>query len=283
MRTSFALQRNLGHNVDVMNGKCVFLFLGLILAETVSFAASTGEIISITIGGSVKMEFVYVPPGEFTMGSPDFQGIPDEHPQVRVRIGKGFYLGKHEVNQEQWQAVMGDNPSKIKSPKLPVDTVSWDECQVFLGKLNDKGPIRFRLPTEAEWEYACRAGSDLRFFWGRFMDGEYMWYAGNSGQRSHEVGLKKPNSWGLYDMIGNVYEWCQDWYDESYYQRIVNTNRPVLNPINVTPGKKKVLRGGSSFTQEEELLGSACRFSNLPGFCYFLNGLRVEYAPKGFN
>jgi len=168
----------------------------------------------VDLGGGVKLEMVLIPAGEFLMGSPDSDkdAFDYEKPRHRVRITKPFYLGKYLVTQEQWQAVMGNNPSYFAGRrKNPVEQVSWDDCQKFLGKLNGKfgeGRGRFQLPTEAQWEYACRAGSRTRFCFGDGEDnlGEYAWFGNNSGiEGTHPVGKKKPNAWGLYDIHGNVW------------------------------------------------------------------------------
>ena len=192
------------------------------------------------------MEMVLIPAGKFLMGSPDSdknaQG--DEKPQHRVRITKPFYLGKYVVTQEQWEAVMGSNPSQFKGPKNPVDSVSWDDCQQFLDKLNAKsgpGGAKFQLPTEAQWEYACRAGSTTRYCFGDEESGlgEYAWYGANSHEKTHPVGEKKPNAWGLYDMHGNVDEWCAEWHDGGYY-----AGSPTDDPTGPTTGSGRVRRGG---------------------------------------
>ena len=161
-----------------------------------------------------------------------------------MRITKPFYLGKYLVTQEQWEAVMGNNPSHFKGPKNPVEQVSWDDCQQFLEQAQREGRPRggkFQLPTEAQWEYACRAGSTTRYCFGDDESelGEYAWYDANSGSKTHPVGEKKPNAWGLYDMHGNVWEWCQDWYDGGYY-----ANSPTDDPTGPATGSDRVFRGG---------------------------------------
>jgi len=166
-----------------------------------------------------------------------------EHPQHRVTISKPFYMQATEVTQDQWKRVMGSNPSNFKNcgDNCPVERVSWNDVQEFIGKLNQmEGGNKYRLPTEAEWEYACRAGSTTRFCFGNDKDrlGEYAWYRGNSRKRTHRVGEKQPNSWGLHDMHGNVWEWCQDWYGDYF-------SGSVTDPKGPSSGSGLVLRGGS--------------------------------------
>jgi len=210
-------------------------------------ATLAGKETSVDLGNGVKLEMVLIPAGEFLMGSPDADkdGQIGEQPQHRVRISKPFYLGKYLVMQEQWQAVMGNNPSQFKGPKNPVEQVSWDDCQQFLEKLSAKvGGGKFRLPTEAQWEYACRAGSTTRYGFGDEESGlgEYAWYDANSGNTTHPVGEKKANAWGLYDMHGNVWEWCADWYNWGYYAK-----SPTDDPTGPAAGSRRVLRGGYWF------------------------------------
>jgi len=196
--------------------------------------------VSIDLGGGVKMEFVLIPMGSFLMGSE--KGRPDEKPVHKVTISKPFYLGKYPVTQEQWQAVMGNNPSGSKGPSNPVEYLSWDDCESFCAKLKAKAPGKnFRLPTEAEWEYACRAGSKTEFCFGDDEAGldEFGWCMPKSGG-THPVGGKKSNAWGLYDMHGNQDEWCSDWYGEDYY-----TRSPEQDPPGPPSGQSRVLRGGS--------------------------------------
>jgi len=172
---------------------------------------TTEKKLTFDLGKGIKLEIVLIPAGEFLMGSPDSEKekFDCEKPQHRVRITKRFYLGKYLVTQEQWEAVMGSNSSYFKGPKIPVEAVSWDDCQQFLGKLNAKsaaGAGKFVLPSEAQWEYACRAGSETRYCFGddEKQLGEFAWYDENSGKKPHPVGEKKPNAWALFDMHGNA-------------------------------------------------------------------------------
>jgi formylglycine-generating enzyme required for sulfatase activity len=189
------------------------------------------------------------------MGSTN--GAEYEKPVHRVSITRPFYMGKYEVTQGQWQAVMGNNTSYFKNGEnCPVEQVSWDAAQHFLAKLNESNDgFHYRLPGEAEWEYASRAGTI----------GDYAgdldsmaWYDKNSGNRTHPVGTKKPNAWGLYDMHGNVWEWCQDWYDENYYR-----NSASSEPQGPSNGQYRVLRGGS-WNLNASLSRSARRGWNAP-------------------
>jgi formylglycine-generating enzyme required for sulfatase activity len=211
--------------------------IGLIGCGNQSSTNTPQKNLAIDLGGGVKMEFVLIRPGSFTMGSDE---NINEKPAHKVTITKPFYLGKYEVTQEQWEKVMGSNPCHFKGPKLPVEQVSWNDCQSFLAKLQEKSPgQKFALPTEAQWEYACRAGStsDYCFGDGDANLGEYAWYSSNAGNQTHPVGGKKPNAWGLYDMHGNVWEWCNDAY------RPYSTEA-VSDPTGASSGAR-VLRGGA--------------------------------------
>ncbi len=232
--------------------------------------------LAVDLGDGIKLEMVLIPAGEFLMGSPDSDkdAMPNEKPQHRVRITKPFYLGKYLVTQEQWETVMGGNPSHFKGPKNPVETVIWDFCQQFLGVLNAKsvaGAGKFQLPTEAQWEYACRAGSKTRYCFGddesKLRD--YAWYEKNLNSKTHPVGEKKPNAWGLYDMHGNVWEWCQDGYDPRYY-----ASSPTDDPTGPATGSGRVGRGGSWF-DPARFCRSAGRFNFDPGGGSNGLGLRV--------
>lgn len=169
---------------------------------------------------SIGMEFVKIPAGEFMMGSlSGEEDSDDEVPVNKVTIQEAFYLGKFEVTQEQWREVIGANPSYFEGDDHPVEQVSWDDAKEFIRKLNEmEGTDKYRLPSEAEWEYACRAGTTTGYSFGDDESelGDYAWYDDNSGDKTHPVGQKKPNHWGLYDMHGNVWEWCQDRYYSDY-------------------------------------------------------------------
>jgi len=203
---------------------------------------SSPSSLTLDLGKGVTMKLVLIRPGKFMMGSPDSeQGRQgDEGPQHEVVITKPFYMGVTEVTQAQYEAVMGTNPSKFKGPTNPVDSVTWDEAVEFCRRLSEKTGKTVRLPTEAEWEYACRAGTKTRFSFGDSDSvlGDYAWYKSNSGGKTNPVGQKKPNPWGLYDMHGNVWEWCADWYGD--YPK-----GAVTDPQGPAAGTSRVLRGGS--------------------------------------
>jgi formylglycine-generating enzyme required for sulfatase activity len=232
------------------------------------------------IATSIGMQLVLIPAGEFLMGTPDSDkyAYDWEKPQHRVRITKPFYLGKYPVTQEQWEAVMGNNPSHFKGPKNPVEQVSWDDCQKFLEKLNKRegNPVgTFQLPSEEQWEYACRAGNTTRYCCGDDESGlgEYAWYEANSGYATHPVGGKKPNAWGLYDMHGNVWEWCRDWWNDGYYKE-----SPTDDPSGPTEGSHRVRRGGS-WSHPARFCRSALRNYFELGHRYYFLGLRASLVP----
>jgi formylglycine-generating enzyme required for sulfatase activity len=207
---------------------------------------------SSPISNSLGMEFILIPVGEFDMGSPSREKRRKlwESPVHRVTIKKPFYLGRYPVTQEQWQKVLGNNPSFFKGDKRPVENVSWVEAQVFLQKLNSlekayENACIYRLPTEAEWEYAARAGTATSYFFGDDESKlkEYAWFLANSGFETHPAGLKKSNSWGLYDIYGNVGEWVQDEYHISY-KGAPTDGRAWGNPLPSVSVPVRVRRGG---------------------------------------
>ena len=260
--------------------------------------------VPVEITNFIGMKLVLIPPGEFMMGSPKElideelktpglgdsykDHLPAEGPQHRVRITKPFYLGMYEVTQEDYQRVMGVNPSEFspmgkqkekvagqETKRFPVECVSWEDAVDFCRKLSDLSQEKaagrwYRLPLEAQWEYACRAGSTGRFNSSSGRSGipreyeerdfsDYGWFGGNSGWGTHAVGGKRANSWGLYDMHGNVWEWCQDWYDKDYYAQL-----PTDNPVGPPGGSRRVVRGGS-WNYPAVLCRSAQRFNVVPG------------------
>lgn len=192
----------------------------------------------ITVNG-VPFTMVHVEGGSFQMGASDTE--PDEKPLHDVKLSD-YYIGQTEVTQDLWQVVMGHNPSHFIEGKRPVETVSWNDCQAFIAKLNLLTGNNFRLPTEAEWEYAARGGKKSKgyMYAGSNNVDDVAWHDGNSGDETHLVAHKQANELGLYDMSGNVWEWCQDWYDGDYYGKSLSTN-----PCNNTSAYSRVLRGGS--------------------------------------
>ncbi|MBI3800780.1 MAG: SUMF1/EgtB/PvdO family nonheme iron enzyme [Deltaproteobacteria bacterium] len=215
-----------------------------------------------TLRNSIGMELVLIPAGEFRMGAE--YGGDNEKPAHLVRLSRPFYLGKYPVTQAQWEAVMGTNPSHFTDdPSLPVENVPWSDVQEFLRRLSEKkGGIPYRLPTEAEWEYAARAGAVTSYCFGDSSGQlrEYAWYGENSGNRTHPVGQRKPNAWGLCDVHGNVSEWIQDWYDASYYQR-----SPGEDPRGPEKGQDRVVRGGS-WNDVPWVVRVSYRFRSDPGY-----------------
>jgi formylglycine-generating enzyme len=205
------------------------------------------ELPSIT--NTLDMTFKEIPAGTFMMGSPEGEpGRRDNETQHPVTITKPFYMQTTEVTQGQWQAVMGTEPWKglaviTEGPNYPATCVSWEHAVAFCEKLSTKEGKTYRLPTEAEWEYACRAGTETTWSFGndeKLLD-DYAWYRWGEGKGLlKQVGLKKPNAFGLYDMHGNVFEWCSDYYGEDYYQQ-----SPEKDPQGPTQGSSRVLRGGS--------------------------------------
>lgn len=249
-------------------GLVLVLLLGLVAVAWPVFATgqpapSSGKEGAPTIlTNSIGMEFVLIQAGSFTMGSPgdDAQAARDERPAHRVTLSRSFYLGRHEVTQAQWEAVMGSNPydeknrsnnfyglpgmaARIRHPDHPV-TASWLDAQEFIRRLNAREDgEHYRLPTEAEWEYAARAGTSTIYFFGNDdqLLSRYAWYGEDfDSGGTHPVGKKQPNPWGLYDIHCNVWEWVQDWYDPQYY-----ANSPEADPPGPASGRQRVVRGGS--------------------------------------
>lgn len=244
----------------------IFAITGTIMAET----KSPPKEVAVDLGRGVKLELVLIPAGSFNMG--DAKGHGWEKPVHKVTITKPFFLGKYEVTQEQWESIMADNPSHTKGPKHPVECVSWDDCQQFLVMLNartGKQGGKFTLPMESQWEYACRAGSASAFCFGddEKQLGEYAWHAEDYDAKTHPVGTKKANAWGLFDMHGNVWEWCQDWF--SAYETGAATD-----PSGPEKGTDRVYRGGCARDSAGDCR-SAHRISGTSDLRFMMLGLRV--------
>jgi formylglycine-generating enzyme required for sulfatase activity len=243
----------------------------------------TDEFLLASLPGGATMEFVWIYPGAFLMGSPDGEigRYSDEGPQHEAEISQGFYLGKYEITQEQWESVQGTRPWSgqdlvEEDPEHPAVFISWNAVQNFIRLLNEAaGADVYRLPTEAEWEYAARAGSGTRWSFGDDADelDEHAWYrttALEAGEDyAHQVGLKRPNPWGLHDMHGNVWEWIQDRYANDYYSR-----SPVLDPAGPLTGLSRVIRGGD-FRLRTQDARSARRFRFSPSSRINVIGARL--------
>ena len=260
------LIRRMDHQLELMNR-----VLGKIAERKTEIIASGNSFIGMMAGAEreweiapgVRIAFCWCPPGDFLMNPANYsQG------QIHVTLTKGFWMAKTQVTQAQWQAVMGSNPSHFKGDNLPVEQVSWGATQNFLTKVNaligsDDGGSMV-LPTEAQWEYASRT-EETGAFSGGIID-EVAWYEDNSGEKTHPVGTKKPNAWGLHDMHGNVYEWCEDWYD--------NKLPGGVDPRGATSGYDRVAKGGC-WSSTAGNCGAASRLSAPPsGWCN-IGGFRV--------
>ncbi|MBI5724250.1 MAG: formylglycine-generating enzyme family protein [Planctomycetes bacterium] len=236
--------------------------------------------LALDLGNNVTMKLILIPPGRFTMGNPENEPIRDNEdarnndkgPRREVTISKPFYMGIYEVTQAQYEAVMGEkNPNHyFENPAKPENCVTWNEAVKFCEKLSQKTGKAVRLPTEAEWEYACRAGSNTRFCYGDGYEelGDYAWYRKNSEAELHPVGRKKANAWGLHDMHGNVREWCADWYAISY------ADEKTENPQGPDDGAERVVRGGS-WGGNEIVCRSATRHKMQPQVRNSVIGFRV--------
>ena len=244
-------------------------------------------------GVEQRLRWIPPPPASFLMGSPETEADRfDREQQHQVQLTRGYWLAETACTQALWEAVMAKNPSRFNGPQRPVDQVSWDDARRFIGRLNElfdaalaqasarlpaverellglapqpaePPPERFRLPSEAEWEYACRAGSTSAYAFGDAFDPALANFSAETGA----VGSLPPNSWGLYEMHGNVSEWCQDWLGDY-------PGGPVVDPVGPAAGVGRVLRGGS-WLYPPRLLRSAFRYGFVPGHRYWFTGLRL--------
>lgn len=275
--------------------------LSSIYTISLAFALSSGDgvhgsdsppqEISVGLPGDTSMEFVWIQPGAFTMGSPEGEPgrLAAEGPQHDVTISQGFYLGKFEITQSQWQSVMGASGTEKWQarfvridPEHPAVYISWEDMQTFIKTLNflhglndsGQGPL-YRLPTEAEWEYAARAGTTTRWSFGdeEAQLGDHAWYEANAWsvemRYAQPVGTRRPNPWGLHDMHGNVWEWVQDWHGADYY-----SSASVTAPRGPSTGDTRVLRGGG-FSDVAKGLRSACRLRHVPPARGYSMGARL--------
>ena len=260
--------------VSILEGKTASLS-GVLTTHTSSSVASgfssSGNTITIPVKDGISIDMVRVEAGTFTMGATPEMENPwkCEKPTHQVTLTNDYYIGKYEVTQALWQAVMDNNPSYFKGDNLPVEQVSWDDCQEFISKLNSITGKKFRLPTEAEWEYAARGGNKSRSYQycGSNNISDVAWYGNNSENKTHAVGSKQANELGIYDMIGNVWERCQDWYGK--YSGLSQTD-----PAGAARGDFRVIRGGGWYNDARDCR-SSYRDINTPGNRYDYLGLRL--------
>ena len=260
--------------VNILEGQTATL-AGMLTTNTSSSVASeaslSGNTINIPVKNGISIDMVRVEAGTFTMGATPEMENPwdDEKPTHQVTLTNDYFIGKYEVTQALWQAVMGNNPSNFKGEDLPVEKVSWDDCQEFISKLNRITGKTFRLPTEAEWEFAARGGKNSRGYQysGSNNLSDVAWYTDNSGSKTHTVGSKQANELGIYDMSGNVYEWCQDWKG-SY------SSSSQVNPTGDNSGSDRVIRGGS-WLYAARCCRSSYRVYFTPDNRYYSLGLRL--------
>jgi len=230
-------------------------------------ASADGHRVDSVATNAAGVVFIRVAAGEFMMGSaPEEPGRHDDETRHAVRLTRDFWIGAREITQRQWSQVMGGgNPSKIKGPDLPVTDVAWADAARFCARLSQSDGRKYRLPTEAEWERACRAGADSPYCGP--ID-EVGWHAGNSGEVAHAVGGKRANGWGLHDMHGNAMEWCSDWYQERLGRAM------AVDPVGPEKGEARVARGGS-FRHHPRAARAAARQAITPSYQYSHVGFRV--------
>ena len=265
-----------------------FIDRGFRVALSFCGKESENKDMTIPLSEDVNMDMIWIEPGTFMMGSPeDENGRDYNETQHEVTLTRGYWIGKYEVTQAQYQAVMGTNPSYFNGADLPVEMVSWDDAKALCKKLTElersAGRLpegyEYNLPTEAQWEYACRAGTRSALNSGQNLTDkeecpemdEVGWYGGNSDFQTHPAGQKQPNAWGLYDMHGNVCEWCLDWYDDYPADA-------VTDPTGPDAGSYRILRGGANGDDAQDCR-SAARSHTSPGSNFDFCGFRVALTP----
>jgi len=256
--------------------KIFFIFL-TVLSVWGAYSAYAQTSLEMAVYKEIEDNMVAVKGGCFRMGNSFDDGNEDEKPVHKVCVSD-FNISRFEVTQDQWLAVMGNNPSHFSGCglKCPVEMVSWDDIQAFLLRLNQLTGKKYRLPTEAEWEYAAGGGGKNQKWAGTSKEsslGNYAWYEANSNGRPHPVGQKKPNDLGLYDMTGNVWEWLGDRYGENYYRE-----SPVDNPLGPSSGSERILRGGSWYFDSRNIRISL-RLRDNPVYRNFIFGFRLALSP----
>lgn len=237
---------------------------GIIILISQLLAQKPGDKKIFSLNKNVKIEMVWIPGGDFIMGSPssDNERYAEREVQHQVIITNGFWMATTETTQKMWEQLTNSNPSKIMGSNLPVEQVNWNEIQIVLKKIH-LTDNKFRLPTEAEWEYACRAGTTSPYAGNR---DAMTWHSENADRTTHRVASKNPNAWGLYDMHGNVSEWCSDWFTAS-----IGTN--AINPPGPKNGERRVQRGGQ-YTGRVKHTRSSDRSSDEPNLKSFFVGFR---------
>ncbi len=240
-----------------------------------TFASKTVNIVSSSriksyVEPATGTKMIYIEGGNFLMGSNNEY----ESPIHSVTVDS-FYIGKYAVTNREYKKYDFEHKGTWSDGNYPVESVSWNDAMAYCQWLSEKSGKNYRLPTEAEWEYACRAGTTTDYYWGDEINGNYCWYEDNSGGTIHPVGKKRPNAWGLYDMSGNVWEWCSDWYEENYYSSSL-----LNNPTGPASGLNRVIRGGS-WGLDEDAIGfrSAERNYHSPDDCNYTVGFRIVSIP----
>ena len=247
----------------------ILITLSLEVKVTPTVAAKTGNTYTEKVDG-VSIEMVHIKGGTFNMGSNN--GESNEKPIHSVTVSS-FYMGKYEVTNREYMIYDPKHKGCWSEKNYPVECISWDDAVGYCKWLSKKTGKSYRLPTEAEWEYACRGGTTTEYYWGDDMDGSYCWYCSNSDSKLHPVGEKLPNPYGLYDMNGNVWEWCSDWYGENYYSHSSSTN-----PQGPSSGSGRVWRGGCCYNYDH-YCRSGIRYFYSPGYRNGYLGFRLVMKP----